>query len=130
HFESIDVEARHEVRIALKKLRYGTEYFAGLFDGKDTAPYLSAASKMQDHLGHLNDVAVAERLVGELVKAAKAGPERVKAAQGGGIVVGWYAHLLASTEVQTVADWRSFAKRQPFWRRGKSGQGQAAKGKA
>ncbi len=126
-FEAIEAEERHQVRIALKKLRYGTEFFAALFEGKETKGYTAAASKMQDSLGHLNDVAVTERLVEELVASAKAGTERVKAAMGGGTVIGWYAHLVASTEKETVADWHAFAKRSPFWRNTKDDEPTARK---
>ena len=48
------------VRIALKKLRYACEFFEGLYRKKDTKPYLASLKQMQDRLGHLNDVAVAE----------------------------------------------------------------------
>ncbi len=127
NFESIDADARHQVRIALKKLRYGTEYFASLFESKDTGSFIAAASTMQDHLGHLNDVAVAERLVDDLIGAARAGAERVKAARGGGVVIGWYAHLVSIGEADTVEDWRRFAKRDPFWPSGKQSHAKAGK---
>ncbi|MGI6245980.1 MAG: CHAD domain-containing protein [Pseudochelatococcus sp.] len=53
---------RHEVRIALKKLRYASEFFAGLFHEPETRKRykaaVSAMSKLQDLLGELNDIAM------------------------------------------------------------------------
>lgn len=62
HLSSLEAEARHEVRISLKKLRYASEFFAGLFL-KDEAnkPFkaaISSMTKLQDLLGELNDIAV------------------------------------------------------------------------
>ena len=42
---------RHELRIALKKLRYGTEFFASLFPGREADRFRAAAARMQDLLG-------------------------------------------------------------------------------
>lgn len=56
-------DERHQVRIALKKLRYSAEFFAGLLrDGetrKRCKTAVSTMSKLQDLLGELNDIAVA-----------------------------------------------------------------------
>ena len=61
-FEQLSAEERHRLRIALKKLRYATEFFEALYPKKHTKPYLAALKDLQDGLGHLNDVAVAQRL--------------------------------------------------------------------
>lgn len=60
-----DDEARHEARIASKKLRYAAEAFAPLFD-TDAKPFIKALKRLQDELGLLNDVAVAAELVERL----------------------------------------------------------------
>jgi len=60
-----DDEARHEARIAGKKLRYAAEAFAPLFD-KDARPFIKALKKLQDELGTANDVAVAADLIERL----------------------------------------------------------------
>lgn len=55
----LDPEERHRVRIAGKKLRYGAEFFAGLYrKGKARrrrAAFGAALVDLQDHLGTLND---------------------------------------------------------------------------
>lgn len=57
---------RHRVRIAAKKARYAAEFSAALYPGKRVAPYVKALSNLQDALGWLNDVAVADNLLARL----------------------------------------------------------------
>lgn len=64
--EDMDDAARHKVRIEAKKLRYAAEGFADLFPDKATARFISRLKALQDDLGALNDLAVAEPLVGSL----------------------------------------------------------------
>jgi CHAD domain-containing protein len=63
---SIGDEARHEVRIAGKKLRYAAEFFASLHTGKKVAKrraaFLGPLEKLQGDLGDLNDMATAVEL--------------------------------------------------------------------
>lgn len=53
--------ALHRLRIEAKKLRYGIEFFAPLFDGPASARIGKALERLQDSLGELNDMAVAAR---------------------------------------------------------------------
>ena len=116
-FAELDPTARHRLRIACKKLRYGLEFFESLYARKDVKPYRKAAAHMQDLLGHLNDVAVAEKLGRGLVEGAPAGDARVGAAFGAGEIVGWYANGLAGLEPRAVAAWKTFADLAPFWKK-------------
>lgn len=63
HLDRLAPEARHEVRIAAKKLRYGAEFFASLYRerkaNKRHKAFVAALSDLQDHLGALNDMATA-----------------------------------------------------------------------
>jgi inorganic triphosphatase YgiF len=61
-----DATARHRVRIAAKKARYAAEFFRDLLPKKHVKAYVRTLSALQDRLGHLNDLAVATRLLGEL----------------------------------------------------------------
>ena len=60
-----DDAARHEARIAAKKLRYAAEAFAPLFDA-DAKPFIKSVKQLQEELGALNDAAVAAELVARL----------------------------------------------------------------
>ena len=104
---------RHRLRIALKKLRYATEFFHSLYPRGRTHSYLSALKGLQDTLGHLNDVAVAERLAGDLVGRAAEEPGALT--RSSGLVLGWVARGGAEAEPEVQAAWQAFAERKPFW---------------
>ncbi|MBB5609701.1 MULTISPECIES: CYTH and CHAD domain-containing protein [unclassified Janthinobacterium] len=59
-------QQRHRVRIAAKKTRYATEFFASLLHTRKVRPYVGRLSVLQDALGAMNDVRVADRLLQEL----------------------------------------------------------------
>jgi len=55
-------EERHAVRLAAKRLRYATEFFADAFAGDHTRAYRKALARLQDALGEEVDAQVAVRL--------------------------------------------------------------------
>ena len=52
-------EARHQVRIDAKRLRYAVDFFSSLFSKKKTAQYAKVLGRIQDLLGEANDDAIA-----------------------------------------------------------------------
>ncbi len=58
----------HRLRISLKKLRYVAQAFAPLYSKKKTRPYLAALKRLQEQLGHLNDIAHARATIAELLR--------------------------------------------------------------
>lgn len=77
--EKLSDEARHEVRILAKKLRYASEFFAGLFTGKAQVRrarrFLAALEDLQKHLGELNDIAHGPTVLARLgIDAGAAAP--------------------------------------------------------
>ena len=60
---TLSVEARHEVRIELKKLRYTLDFFESLYSQKQLQPFLQALAETQELLGHMNDLATGEILL-------------------------------------------------------------------
>jgi len=110
-FARLPVNERHRVRIAVKKLRYTVEFFDDLYGGPGQAHYLKRLMRLQDDLGHLNDVATAERLLGEVL-----GPRPPAAlARAAGCILGWHRRGLHDDEGRLVRDWRRFARARPFW---------------
>lgn len=106
--------ARHELRIALKKLRYATDFFRSLYEGKALRRFLDELSNLQDHLGHLQDVATVDKLVADLERDAAATlPDAWRL--GAGLVAGWHARGLHDLEKDIVADWQRFSEARPFW---------------
>jgi inorganic triphosphatase YgiF len=83
-----DAEARHDVRIAAKKMRYASEFFIGL-GPKDRAdhyrPFVKSLAELQDRLGGLNDTAVAEQMVPEILAGAK---DVSRTAFAAGLIIG------------------------------------------
>ena len=107
-FAELSAEARHELRIALKKLRYGTEFFAALYPARETERFRKAAARMQDVLGHMNDVAVAQHVLKDLLDGTEPGSRQRAAALGAGQVIGWYGRQALDLEPQAVAAWEEF----------------------
>jgi len=111
-----DMDARHEVRIRLKKLRYAVEFLRGVYPGAETRKYIKLLQKLQDQFGHLNDVAQALRMTEELTAPDDTGAIDAERVLAGGLVNGWYARALHETEHRLIKDWDAFASVRPFWK--------------
>jgi len=63
----VSAAERHKLRIAAKRLRYATEFFAATFPGKKRAKRheqsLASLRELQDSLGLLNDIATREAML-------------------------------------------------------------------
>jgi CHAD domain-containing protein len=113
-FDELSDEALHRLRISLKKLRYSTEFFAALYGDDRTTAYLNGLRQLQDDLGHLNDVAVAETRLADL--CARAGHDEAgELGMACGAVIGWHSHALARIRPRIAKDWRAFSRAEPFW---------------
>jgi triphosphatase len=64
HIKALSAAERHALRMRIKSLRYGSEFFAGIFKGSGIGRRRKALSasleRLQDVLGEMNDLAVAE----------------------------------------------------------------------
>lgn len=65
-FVALAPERQHRVRILAKRLRYAIDVLAGAFARGATDAFSKALSSLQDVLGELNDVAVAQEVLAEL----------------------------------------------------------------
>lgn len=117
HLDRRTEAEKHQLRIQVKKLRYASEFLAGAYESRRKEPYIRALSDLQDTLGHLNDVVVAERLLGSLLDrmGAEATPAHHRAA---GFVGGWTAQQAEAKLACLARHWKTFAKTKPFWRDG------------
>lgn len=59
NFDTLEDVARHRLRKRAKRLRYGTEFVASLFEKRKVRGYLDAMRQMQDALGAYVDLTVA-----------------------------------------------------------------------
>ena len=105
----------HDLRLKAKKLRYAAEFFRGLFKDKLAAPYIGALAEIQDHLGTLNDAAVARELLQSLDQRRRE-VDREKLAHAAGVVTGWISARLKADVEQLPDAWKRFAATAPFWK--------------
>ena len=105
-------DERHQVRIALKNLRYAAEFFGGLYeDSGSCRAYVRTVARLQDILGAHNDAANAQSLLDGLGARAEAGT-----AFAAGVVIGWCARDAEIAETELGEAWRRFKRLDPFWR--------------
>jgi len=104
---TMPVEERHEVRIAVKKLRYATEFFASLFPRKATRGYIEALAALQEELGVLNDAATTATLLQQL---------DVPDTMALGAVSGWCARGVTVHLATMDAAWQKYYACPPFWK--------------
>jgi hypothetical protein len=123
-FETLSKSDRHDVRIALKRLRYALDFFGSIFDGELKKKFSKRLARLQDDLGRMNDVAVAESMLAGLVGVANNGSEPAgpgvshgQLAFAAGAILGWHRRRAAEIDLQLVKDWNSFVRAQPFWQR-------------
>ena len=94
---------RHRLRIAAKKSRYATEFFAALYPARKVRRYVGALSALQDVLGNSNDAAVAERLVTQLQE------EQAGYSDAAGFVRGYLAAQGGGDAKQIARLWKKLA---------------------
>jgi len=103
HIADFNDEGRHELRIRIKKLRYGVEFFGTLFarGAKSRRKALLAIlERLQDVLGEMNDIAVGSALIPS--SPADQDPARAEKR---------LRKLLSKAESAS----RKLSKTQPFW---------------
>lgn len=113
----ITTEERHDARIAAKKLRYGSEFFADLFAGKPKrearrAAFHKALKRLQGRLGDLNDVATGHEL---MEGAARSGRSR-QAAFAAGVTAADVDARIAPLLREAKAARKALMAARPFWR--------------
>ncbi|WP_150526720.1 CYTH and CHAD domain-containing protein [Roseibium sediminis] len=111
--DELTVPERHEMRKALKKMRYGTEFFGPLFPKQSVKPFLKRMQRLQDIFGYLNDVAMAEKLLHLKDVSPK---EAHQCAAAIGFVIGWHEATCASQWPSARRFWLDTQTIPRFWR--------------
>ena len=83
-FDSLEIEAKHELRKRAKRLRYGLQFAESLLQARKLARYRKQLSRIQDILGEMNDLYVAREKF-ELIRETQ---------PGAWFAVGWIASRL------------------------------------
>ncbi len=113
HFRRLPARDRHRLRIAVKKLRYAIELLDTLYDQRDARPFIKRLKRVQDELGHANDVRVAYSLVIELGRSAAHIEPMIDA---GAQLLARHERALAEGERKSRRRLRRLNRAPPFWR--------------
>ena len=106
----------HRLRIRAKRLRYAIELLGPLFDGREVSRRARRLADLQDTLGHLNDLASAEALLGQLRERLASAAASPALARAEGFVLGYAARSAAAGRDALGDVWRRAARQEPFWR--------------
>jgi triphosphatase len=98
----------------LKKLRYTAEFFRSLFRNKHEKEYLHALAEVQNSLGLINDIAIADHLL-EHIAASLEHNRTHHLCTAAGLVAGWHARSASIAEQEAKAIWRQFCDCAIFW---------------
>lgn len=108
----LDDAALHELRKALKKLRYAAEIFDPIYKDKRVATYVRALKELQTTFGAINDASMASSYLTGQHAPGRDDPDIQRA-------VGWVlGRLTAKVGVQhprLFDQWQKFTRARQFW---------------
>lgn len=102
----------HRLRIAVKKFRYATDFFAGLYEGGLVREARRRLSDLQDILGTINDAAT----VTNLMTQGFDGEGGMHVPEAKGILLGWSRGRAETLKRELESAWTSFRAAGKFWR--------------
>jgi inorganic triphosphatase YgiF len=124
HLADLDPRRRHKLRVKAKKLRYGCEFFAGVFPGKKRSRrrtrFAGKLKKLQDALGDLNDIVVHQELAEQSATTLGTAPgrrrrRRARKAFAAGRLAGREEARFAAVMNDAERAYAAFARAKPFW---------------
>jgi triphosphatase len=114
-FSKLSAKQRHQLRIALKKLRYTADFFRSLYPKKHAKPYFHALAQMQNCLGHMNDVVVAKHLLERMTSVHQRQRVFAHLLTATGTVIGWHARGASAAAQEAQENWRTVREVGCFW---------------
>ena len=108
---SLEERDFHDLRIALKKLRYAGEFFAPLYKKSKVRAYLKKLKKLQESLGGLNDIAHLRMTLAGLLE----GSEVRDLCFAAGQVQGWHRERGARLGKKSLHRWKTLKNCEAFW---------------
>lgn len=116
----LDARQRHKLRIAVKKLRYATDFFASLFARskakKGRKRFGAALKALQDALGRLNDISVHEKLAKQFAHPGRRSNDRPQKAYAMGLLTGRERHIARACSAAAGVAGKNMSKAKIFWR--------------
>jgi inorganic triphosphatase YgiF len=105
-------EERHEMRKALKGLRYMSEFFGSLHPARKVERFVKELKALQDVFGYMNDVSMAKAL--DAICDSYCADNRV-AHRAAGYVQGWHDVKAERAWEGVTKAWDRLEKRPRFW---------------
>ncbi|WP_235556826.1 CHAD domain-containing protein [Bordetella bronchiseptica] len=105
-FGALELEARHELRKRVKRLRYGLSFAESVLPAARLRTYRKQLARVQDLLGEINDLAVAR----DYYQAA------LQAHPQAWFAVGWIGARLDGLTPQAQEAFDQLAHAKPFWK--------------
>jgi CHAD domain-containing protein len=119
---SLDPEDLHALRIQVKKLRYATEFFAGIYPGKKAekrqTKFLTALKQLQTCLGGFNDITMREALcTAILTRPGRSLTEEQNRhrAFAAGLIIGDQHAQIQKLQDRARKAYSRFDDAKPFW---------------
>jgi triphosphatase len=110
HLKTLEAEERHRLRLAVKKLRYVSEFLLPLYgQRKPTRRFARKLAELQEELGGYNDMAVTASLL------ATIGTSGADSGTAAAAIAGWQAHAMVGVEPRLRDSWSDFAKAKLPW---------------
>jgi triphosphatase len=105
---------RHQLRIALKKLRYAVELLGSLYEAEAVGHFTKQLKRLQDDLGAANDVRVGRDILAQLTRRKA---EATQIAEAGRAVLDWHERRLARHEPKLRRHLDALFAGERFWPR-------------
>ncbi|XSC47035.1 CHAD domain-containing protein [Bradyrhizobium sp. RDT10] len=113
HFRQLNVDAQHDLRIDLKKLRYAAEFFRPLYATHGAARrYARRLARLQTSLGRARDIASSRILLDAIRQDNQPALDLAI-----GAVAGWQARDQIAVAKTLRKRWRRFKAAPAFWGR-------------
>jgi len=115
--EKLDEVRRHKLRIAIKKLRYASDFFDELFPGRKSARkrFAKILKELQDDLGELNDIRTHRDYSEKLLQPREAHAATLNEAFALGYVAGEEHSDIPALLAATRKSGRRLSSARPFW---------------
>lgn len=110
--DTLDVDQRHALRKDLRRLRYAVDLLGPLHEGRDGGRMVTEIRRLQISLGHLNDLAMARKLI-DIAVIRDCTDAAVQRAAG--FAIGWHAAKSEDSWRETIGALARLRKGPLFW---------------
>lgn len=115
HFAELSEHKRHRMRIALKKLRYASEFFGSLYKKKDVERFVKRLKALQETLGSLNDIANLPAMSEALLGKPSPNQDKEALSYASGLLAGWHSCEVNRLVAEAGRQWKKLEKTPGFW---------------